>query len=80
MAVTITFNAVNVNTVNRGSSVNLGEVALPGWASHGKNNYGNGNFFGISSVISVNNIMDNDVVDVPINDIQANPTGQNQQV
>ncbi|KEQ25623.1 hypothetical protein [Paenibacillus tyrfis] len=79
MAVTVTFVAINVNTLNRGATVSVGENAQSGWAQHGKNNFGNGNMFGISFEGGViNTIIDNDIVDTPVADIQNVPTVQSQ--
>jgi hypothetical protein len=81
VAVAINFIAINVNTQNRDSTISIGEVVQSGWAAHGKNNFGTGNLFGISSVVNVmNNIMDNDVIDSPTFDLQNVPTAQNQQI
>ncbi|UUZ86312.1 hypothetical protein LJK88_24665 [Paenibacillus sp. P26] len=79
MAVVVNFIAINVNTQNRDSTISIGEVVQSGWASHGKNNFGNGNMFGISAAANIlNNIIDNDLVDSPIFDLQNAPTAQNQ--
>lgn len=81
MAVTITFVAINVNTLNRGGVVSVGEVAQPGWAQHGKNNFGNGNMYGVNIETNiVNNVLDSDLVDSPISDVQNTPSFQNQTV
>jgi hypothetical protein len=81
MAVAINFIAINVNTQNRDSTISIGEIVQSGWAAHGKNNFGNGNMFGISATTNVlNNIVDNDFIDSPIFDLQNAPTAQNQQV
>ncbi|WP_088832675.1 hypothetical protein [Paenibacillus tyrfis] len=55
MAVTVTFVAINVNTLNRGATVSVGANAQSGWAQNGKNNFGNGNAVSLNnqSVIAV---------------------------
>ncbi|GGH88160.1 hypothetical protein JOD43_000631 [Pullulanibacillus pueri] len=78
MAVNINFAAINVNAINRDSSVSIGENNQPGWSSHSKNNYGDGLLFGINLINQMNNIMDNDVIDAPINDQDGIPGNQNQ--
>jgi len=81
VAISINFAAINVNSLNRGASVSIGENNQPGWTAHGKNNLGNGNFFGIIfSANQINIILDNDVIDMPINDQDGVPGVQNQSV
>ena len=72
MTYSIIFNAINVNTLDTNATVSVGENAQSGWNSHAKNNFGNGMLFGINYTVgSVNNIVDNDVFDTPINDPDA---------
>ncbi len=63
----IHFNAVNVNALNRNSTIAIGENDQTNWTSHNKNNYGNGIISGKSTVgRNLNIIHDDDVIDVPI--------------
>lgn len=79
LALQINFIAINVNTLNRDSTVAVGENNQPGWSSHSKNNYGTGMLFGFSvTTNTINNIYDPDLVDAPINDPDIVPGAQNQ--
>ncbi len=79
MSVNINFGAINVNAVNRESAIAVGENNQPGWTSHSKTNIGNGIYFGMNITGSVfNNIIDNDVIDAPINDQDNVPGVQSQ--
>lgn len=81
LAVYINLIAINVNAQDKNATVSIGEVSQAGWTSHNKNNFGNGMFFGISA--APNNwvfIMDNDVLDMPVNDNDNVPSAQNQQL
>ena len=79
MAVFITFVAINVNSINRGSAVAIGENAQSGWDQNGKTLYGNGQQVGSNLEAGfLNTVFDNDIIDSPINDIQSVPTAQNQ--
>ncbi|GGE49784.1 hypothetical protein GCM10011391_30690 [Pullulanibacillus camelliae] len=78
MAVNINFAAINVNALNRDSSISIGENNQPGWSAHSKNNLGAGLLQGFNVVNQVSNILDNDVVDSPINDQDGIPGNQNQ--
>lgn len=81
MAVIISMaaGAVNINTLNRGSVVAIGEISQPGWNQNGKTNFGNGQLFGSnieSGFLSV--LFDNDVVDNPISEIEPATSIQGQ--
>ncbi|MFC7391755.1 hypothetical protein [Scopulibacillus cellulosilyticus] len=79
MAVNINFGAINVNAQTRDGTVSVGENNQTGWSNHGKNNYGNGLLLGINFFANnLSNIIDNDVVDVPVNDQDGIPSNQNQ--
>ena len=79
MAYSIVFNTINVNTLDTNATVAVGQKAQSGWNSHAKNNFGNGMLFGINyTTASVNNIVDNDVFDTPINDADAVASPQSQ--
>jgi len=79
LAVFITFVAINVNSLNRGSAVTIGENAQTGWDQNGKSIYGNSQLIGNNLEAGfLNTVFDNDVIDSPINDIQSVPTAQNQ--
>jgi len=71
--------AININAMNRGSVVAVGEVSQPGWNQNGKTNFGNGQVFGSNLTAGfVTNVFDNDLVDNPISEIQPTPSIQNQ--
>lgn len=77
MAVFVSFSAINVNALNRGASIAVGEIAQPGWAQTGKNNFANGNMFGINFEANVINIIiDPDLLDLPVTEAPNNPTAQ----
>ena len=78
MAVNINFAAINVNAINRDSAVAIGENNQPGWTAHSKNNYGDGLLFGINMINQMTSIIDNDVIDTPVNDQDGVPGNQNQ--
>jgi len=78
VAVNIGFGAINVNALNRNSSISVGEINQPGWSSHSKNNLGAGLLQGFNMVNQISTILDNDVVDAPINDQDGIPGNQNQ--
>lgn len=59
--------AINVNTLNRGSVIAIGEVSQPGWNQNGKSNYGNGQLYGANIETGfVTTLFDNDLIDNPI--------------
>ncbi|MBM7643861.1 hypothetical protein JOD45_000052 [Scopulibacillus daqui] len=79
MAVNINFGAINVNAMTRDGTVSVGENNQTGWSAHGKQNIGNGFFYGMNfTTNSMNNIIDNDIVDDPVNDQDGIPSNQNQ--
>jgi hypothetical protein len=77
--ISLAAGAINVNSLNRGSMIAVGEISQPGWAQDGKNNFGNGQMFGwnIQTGI-VSNVIDNDIVDNPISEIQPTTSLQTQ--
>lgn len=80
MAVIINMIAINVNSQNTNSAVAIGENQQAAWTSHNKSNFGNGVFVG--NTLAPNNIiiiLDNDIIDMPVNDNDFVPSGQNQQ-
>jgi hypothetical protein len=79
--ISLTAGAINVNSLNRGSTIAVGEVSQPGWNQNGKTNFGNGQLFGrnIESQF-VTNLFDNDYIDAPIYESQPATALQNQTV
>lgn len=76
--ISLAAGAINVNTLNRGSVIAVGENAQPGWSQNGKSNFGNGQLFGANIQTGfVSTILDNDVIDNPIVSIEPIPTIQN---
>lgn len=79
MALTIAFNAVNVNSMQSNAGIFTGENAQTGWFSPTKENnaiFGPGQlnaYFGNFNLVS-----DNDLVDQPNTDPDFNPTAQGQ--
>lgn len=81
MAIAINFVTINVNSLNRDATVAVGENNQPGWSTHGKAIFGNCQVFGISFTSNIlTNVIDNDVIDSPINDQDNTPSAQNQQL
>lgn len=78
MSVNISIGAINVNSINTNGAVSSGETEQAGWSAHSKNNYGNGQYIGLSYTSSINNLLDNDLIDAPIADNDGIPSGQNQ--
>ncbi|WP_085524354.1 spore germination protein [Tuberibacillus sp. Marseille-P3662] len=79
MAVPISFNSINVNTLDTDSSISVGENQQNNWSAHSKNNFGNGMFFGWNVTSnSVNNVYDPDVADIPIHDGDVVSSSQGQ--
>ncbi|PUA39338.1 hypothetical protein C8Z91_07840 [Paenibacillus elgii] len=71
--------AINVNTLNRGAVISVGEIAQPGWNLSGKSNFGNGQLFGCNVEFAfVSTLFDSDVFDNPIGTIGPAPSLQNQ--
>lgn len=70
----INFNKIDALSLNTNSSISIGENSQMGWDSHGKSNVANGTFFGDSNTSgNVNIVVDNDLVDSPINDQDFKP-------
>ncbi|WP_010497921.1 hypothetical protein [Paenibacillus elgii] len=77
--ISLTTGAINVNTLNRGSAIAVGEVSQPGWNITGKTNFGNGQLFGRNFESQfVTNLYDNDYIDSPIYESQPSIAPQNQ--
>lgn len=71
--------AININALNRGSVVAVGEISQPGWNQNGKTNFGNGQMFGSNLTTGiVNTLFDNDVIDNPTNEIEPTSSIQGQ--
>ncbi|MDQ0253586.1 hypothetical protein J2S74_000958 [Evansella vedderi] len=81
MAVVINFLAINVNSQSNNSGVFIGSNNQVGWDSHSKFSYGNGQFLGMNGTINnLNILMDQDIIDAPINDQDIKPGLNNQQL
>jgi len=79
MAIAINFVTINVNAINRDGLVAVGENNQPGWTTHGKTLFGNCQVFGINFNANImNNTLDNDFIDTPINDSDNYPSAQAQ--
>lgn len=79
MAISINFVSIVINSQNTNATVSIGENTQSGWNSHQKSNYGNGMYFGnTASPNNIINILDNDVVDMPVTDNDFIPSNQNQ--
>ncbi|TVY02051.1 hypothetical protein FPZ45_06310 [Cohnella terricola] len=69
--ITLAAGAINVNAMNRGSVIAVGEISQPGWNQNGKSNFGNGQLFGSNiEFCFVTTLFDNDVIDNPISEIE----------
>lgn len=78
--ISLAAGAINVNAMNRGSAIGIGENSQPGWTQNGKTNFGNGQQFGANiQTIFVANVFDNDLVDNPLGEVQPSASLQNQQ-
>jgi len=81
MAISINFVSIVINSQNTNSTVSLGENAQSAWNAHQKKNFGNGMYFGnTASPNNIINILDNDIIDMPVQDNDIAPTAQNQSV
>jgi len=81
MALSINFVSVVVNAQNRNATVAMGEVLQSNWNSHQKSNFGIGFAIGNSAEFNnIINIVDNDIVDMPLQDSDVVPSAQNQQL
>jgi hypothetical protein len=81
MAVIISMaaGAININAMNRGSVVAIGENSQPGWNQNGKINFGNGELYGANiSVGFVSTVIDNDLFDNPMSEIEPTTSVQGQ--
>jgi hypothetical protein len=77
--ISLTAGAINVNSLNRGSAIAVGEISQPGWTQNGKTNFGNGQIFGSNLQAGiVATVFDNDVIDSPISEVQPSASLQNQ--
>ena len=71
MAVFVSLAAININMLNRGSSVSVGTVSQPGWNQMGKANFGNGQLVGANlEAFFLTTLIDNDIVDSTTNQVQ----------
>ena len=71
----INFDSIDAITVTSNSSISIGENCQNGWDSHSKINFGNGSFIGSTLAEgNVNLLVDNDLVDSPINDQDFKPS------
>jgi|LSQX01.3.fsa_nt_gb hypothetical protein len=71
----INFDSIDAITVTSNSSISIGENRQDGWDSHSKMNFGNGSFVG--STLAEGNVsllVDNDLIDSPINDQDFKPS------
>ncbi|MEX3618480.1 MULTISPECIES: hypothetical protein [Paenibacillus] len=79
--ITLAAGAINVNQMNRGSGISIGENSLPGWSQNGKDNYGNGQNIGANVQVGfVATVVDPDAIDNPIGEIQPSASLQNQTI
>jgi hypothetical protein len=77
--ISLAAGAINVNALNRGSSIAVGENSQPGWTQNGKTNIGDGQVFGSNIQTGiVMNLFDNDIIDNPITENQPSGSLQNQ--
>ncbi|TCP27806.1 hypothetical protein EV207_11733 [Scopulibacillus darangshiensis] len=75
----VAFGAVNSKNMTTTCSIVFGENNQVGWSAHGKFNYANGWLYGVSLNTGVfNNMIDNDVIDTPIQDDDGVPSSQTQ--
>ncbi|WP_276354628.1 hypothetical protein [Cohnella caldifontis] len=68
MFITMAAGAINVNALNRGSAVAVGEIAQPGWIEIRRQRG--------DRVLT--NVFDNDLLDNPITEAQPSTSLQNQ--
>jgi hypothetical protein len=77
--ISLAAGAINVNAMNRGSSIAVGEISQPGWTQNGKTNMGNSQMLGSNIQTGVvSTLFDNDVLDNPITENQPSASLQNQ--
>lgn len=71
--------AINVNALSTNAMITIGENSQSNWSTHSKNNYGQGQGFGMNWMLApVSFIFDNDFIDTPISDpdVAFAPQGQ----
>lgn len=77
--ISLAAGAINVNSLNRGGVISVGEISQPGWNQNGKSNFGNGQLFGANIQTGfVSTVLDNDVIDSPIVEFDPTSAFQNQ--
>lgn len=77
--ISLAAGAINVNTLNRGSMIGVGEISQSNWNQNGKANFGNGQLFGQNIEAGfLTTLIDNDVIDNPITEFQPAASLQNQ--
>jgi ABC-type branched-subunit amino acid transport system ATPase component len=81
VAISIIFNAINVNGQETNGTVSIGEVSQSAWSAHSKQNMGIAMTFGLTWTIrDVSVIFDRDVIDMPVNNTEVPITSQVQGV
>jgi hypothetical protein len=79
MAISINFVSIVVNSQNTNAAVSIGENSQSNWNSHQKQNFGTGQAVGNTAEVNmIINVIDNDVIDMPVSDNDIVPTNQNQ--
>ncbi len=79
MAIAINFVSIVVNSQNTNTSVAIGENMQSSWNSHQKQNFGTGQAVGNTAEVNmIINIIDNDVIDMPVSDNDIVPSNQTQ--
>ncbi|WP_027092569.1 hypothetical protein [Cohnella thermotolerans] len=77
--ISLAAGAINVNALNRGSSIAIGENSQPGWTQNGKTNFGNGQAIGANVQAGyIATVLDNDIIDNPLGEVQPSASLQNQ--
>ncbi|EKN68318.1 hypothetical protein P9E76_13205 [Schinkia azotoformans] len=79
MAIAINFVSIVINSQNTNAAVAIGENLQSSWNSHQKQNFGTGQAIGNTAEINmIINIVDNDVIDMPVSDNDVVPSNQTQ--
>ncbi|KEF37283.1 Spore germination protein gerPA/gerPF [Schinkia azotoformans MEV2011] len=79
MAIAINFVSIVINSQNTNAAVAIGENLQSSWNSHQKQNFGTGQAIGNTAEINmIINIVDNDVIDMPVSDNDLVPSNQTQ--
>lgn len=79
--ISLAAGAINVNTLNRGSVISIGEISQPGWNQNGKTNFGNGQLYGLNIQTGfLTTLLDNDVIDNPIAELDPANSIQTQTI